>query len=319
MGTAVIKTRLLFASDFHGNETVWRKFLNAAKIFDCNVLLCGGDMTGKVMVPITRRAEGGYTATLMNKRYRINEEDLLEFKRRVRTYSYIPYVCSEEEYRRLSEHPEEVEKVFEKIERETLKDWCDLVPQRLPKGTRLIMNTGNDDKLALDEVLRNHPAIVYADEEVIKIDERHEMACFSWSNPTPWDSPREAPEEELEIRIENVLANVRNMPDAIFAFHVPPYDSQIDKAPKLDENLRVVVEGGRTIMVPVGSKAVRKAIERHQPLIGLHGHIHESPGMYKIGRTVCVNPGSEYAEGLLKAYVIEFENGRIARLQRIEG
>ena len=309
----------MFASDFHGNETVWRKFLNSAKIFNCNVLLCGGDMTGKVMVPIIRHTDGTYTATLMERRYRIRESDLLDFKKQVRTYSYIPYVCSEEEFRRLSDNPEEVEKVFEKIECEAVKDWCDLVPKKLPKGTKLIMNAGNDDKLAIDEVLRNHPAVVYADEEVIMMDDRHEMACFSWANPTPWDSPREAPEEQLETRIEKILSNVQNMPDAVFAFHVPPYNSQIDKAPKLDKSLNIVVEGGRPVTIPVGSKAIRKAIEKHQPLIGLHGHIHESPGVYKIGRTVCANPGSEYAEGLLKAYIVEFDDGKLGRLQRIEG
>ncbi|MEM3803273.1 MAG: hypothetical protein QXX17_02570, partial [Conexivisphaerales archaeon] len=187
------------------------------------------------------------------------------------------------------------------------------------KDVRVIMNAGNDDKLSLDQVLRSHPNVIYADEEVIDLDDKHEMACFSWSNPTPWNSPREAPEEVLEERLEKILANVKNMKNAIFAFHVPPYDSQIDRAPKLDENFNVVVQGGRPVMIPVGSKAVRKMIEKYQPLIGLHGHIHESPGMYKIGRTVCVNPGSEYAEGLLKAFLIDFEDGKISRLQRIEG
>ncbi|MEM0117198.1 MAG: metallophosphoesterase [Conexivisphaerales archaeon] len=313
------KTRMLFASDFHGNDTVWRKFLNSAKIFSCNVLLCGGDMTGKVMVPIVRHSDGSYTATLMEQRYRITESDLQAFKHEVRKYSYVPYVCSEEEYQRLSDHPDEVEKVFEKVEAESLKEWMDIIPQKVGKDVRVIMNAGNDDKLSLDQVLRSHPNVIYADEEVIDLDDKHEMACFSWSNPTPWNSPREAPEEVLEERLEKILANVKNMKNAIFAFHVPPYDSQIDRAPKLDENFNVVVQGGRPVMIPVGSKAVRKMIEKYQPLIGLHGHIHESPGMYKIGRTVCVNPGSEYAEGLLKAFLIDFEDGKISRLQRIEG
>jgi Icc-related predicted phosphoesterase len=313
------KTRLLFASDFHGNDTVWRKFLNSAKIFSCNVLLCGGDMTGKVMVPIVRHSNGTYTATLLDQPYRIVEADLQAFKQQVRKYSYIPYVCSEEEHLHLSQHPEDVERVFEKVEGESLKEWMDLIPQKVRKDVKVIMNAGNDDKLVLDQVMRSHPNVVYADEEVIKMDDRHEMACFSWSNPTPWNSPREAPEEVLEERLEKILSNVRNMQEAIFAFHVPPYDSQIDKAPKLDSNFNVVVEGGRPVSIPVGSKAVRKMIEKYQPLIGLHGHIHESPGVYKIGRTLCVNPGSEYAEGLLKAYLIDFEDGKIKRLQRIEG
>src|SRR5579885_3073118 len=285
------KTRMLFASDFHGNDTVWRKFLNSAKIFSCNVLLCGGDMTGKVMVPIVKHNDGSYTSTLLDQRYRITENDLQAFKHEVRKYSYVPYVCTEEEYQRLNEHPEEVEKVFEKVEAESLKEWMDIIPQKVGKDVKVIMNAGNDDKLSLDQVMRNHPNVIYADEEVI----------------------------ELEEKLEKILSNVKNMKNAIFAFHVPPYDSQIDRAPKLDSNFNVIVEGGRPVMIPVGSKAVRKMIEKYQPLIGLHGHIHESPGIYKIGRTVCVNPGSEYAEGLLKAFLIDFEDGKISRLQRIEG
>ncbi|MDZ7376563.1 MAG: hypothetical protein ONB13_08070, partial [candidate division KSB1 bacterium] len=71
------------------------------------------------------------------------------------------------------------------------------------------------------------------------------------------------------------------------------YQSMIDEAPLLDKDLNPVIQHGRVIMVPVGSKAVKKMIEKYQPFLGLHGHIHESSGCMKRGRTYCVNPGSE--------------------------
>ncbi|RLG63511.1 hypothetical protein DRO02_06455 [archaeon] len=71
-------------------------------------------------------------------------------------------------------------------------------------------------------------------------------------------------------------------------------------------------------MTHAGSKSVRYVIEKYQPLVSLHGHIHESFGFCKIGRTYCVNPGSEYAEGILRAFLVEIDGKKVKRLQRIE-
>ena len=79
----------------------------------------------------------------------------------------------------------------------------------------------------------------------------------------------------------------------------------IDQAPKLDEKAQVKIRYGSPEMVPVGSKSVRQAMEEYQPLLGLHGHIHESTGLERIGRTLCVNPGSSYMQGMLNAFVID--------------
>ena len=61
-------------------------------------------------------------------------------------------------------------------------------------------------------------------------------------------------------------------------------------------------------MASVGSIAVRAAIEKYQPLLGLHGHIHESRSAQKIGRTLCINPGSEYGEGVLRGILLELSS-----------
>jgi hypothetical protein len=171
----------------------------------------------------------------------------------------------------------------------------------------------------LDEVIKADPHVTYAEESVVSLDGEHEAACLGWSNPTPWNSPRECSEEELMTKLEKVASQVQNVDRSLFCLHCPPYESQIDQAPLLDKNLRPVMEGGRPKLIPVGSKSVRAIIEKYQPLLGLHGHIHECRGFMNIGRTRCMNPGSEYTEGILSAYLIEIDGEKIKRLQRVEG
>ena len=312
------KTRIIFSSDFHGSDVVWRKFLNSASMFNANVLLMGGDMTSKVMVPIVREPEGGYTANFLGKQVKISEEGLSDLKKQIRQHCYLPYVCSKAEVEKLSRDQEYVEKVFEDLEVEMVKDWLSLIPKKAP-DVRVIIHPGNDDKFVLDDVLRNSPNIVFAEESVVRFDDRHEAACVGWSNPTPWHSPRECTEEQLLEKLEKTVSQLKSVETSCFCFHVPPYNSTIDMAPKLDATLRPVYEGGRPAFIPVGSKSVRRVIEKYQPLLGLHGHIHESPGLVKIGKTQCINPGSEYSEGILRAYIIELEDGKAKRLQRLEG
>jgi Icc-related predicted phosphoesterase len=312
------KTRIIFSSDFHGSDVVWRKFLNSASMFKANVLLMGGDMTSKVMVPIVREPEGGYSANFLGKRVKISEDGLADLKKQIRQHCYLPYVCTKDEVEKLSQDQEYVEKVFEDLEVEMVKDWLSLIPKKAPDA-RVIVHPGNDDKFVLDDVLKNSPNVVYAEESVVHFDDRHEGACVGWSNPTPWHSPRECSEEQLLEKLEKTVSQLRSVETSCFCFHVPPYNSTIDMAPKLDATLRPVYEGGRPTFIPVGSVSVRKVIEKYQPLLGLHGHIHESPGLVKIGRTQCINPGSEYSEGILRAYIVELEGGKVRRLQRLEG
>jgi len=312
------KTRIIFSSDFHGSDVVWRKFLNSASMFQANVLLMGGDMTSKVMVPIVRTDGGAYTATFLGKHLNITDEGLSDLKKEIRKHCYLPYVCAKEDVDALSRSQDRVEEVFEQLEVEMLKDWLSLIPVKAP-GVKVIFHPGNDDKFVLDEVLKSSPNVTFAEESVVSFDDYHEAACVGWSNPTPWQSPRECSEEELLEKLERTVSQLRSIETSSFCFHVPPYNSTIDMAPKLDSDLRPVYEGGRPAFIPVGSTSVRRVIEKYQPLLGLHGHIHESPGLVKVGKKQCINPGSEYTEGVLRAYIIELEKGKIKRLQRLEG
>jgi Icc-related predicted phosphoesterase len=316
------KTRFLFSTDFHGSETIWRKFLNASKHFDLDALVLSGDMMGKLMIPIVERPDGKYDASLHAETFVLTKEEIPEFAKRCRMITYLPYVTKPEEVEHISKDENYREDLFEKLEQETISTWLSLIPGRVPEKCKVILSPGNDDKLSIDTIIRAEMAnisnIVFGEQEVVALDEEHEVLCFGWSNPTPFNSPRECSEEEIEERLEMVVAQIKNMKTAVFCIHVPPYQSSLDEAPLITKDLKYDMSSGRIQMVPVGSTGVRKIIEKYQPLLGLHGHIHESPGFIHIGRTQCLNPGSEYAEGILKAFLVEINGPKITQLRRVE-
>ena len=309
----------MFSTDFHGSETVWRKFLNSAKYFDLDALVMSGDMTSKVIVPIIKRNDGKYDAHFLGEDHVLDKSELPEFEKECRMVAYMPYRTTPEEAAHIAADEQYREDLFERLECQTMETWLSLIPDRVPDGVRIIMSPGNDDKFAIDEVIRAYDRVIFGEEEVVHLDDEHEVLCFGWSNPTPFNSPRECPEEEMEARLEATVAKVQNLKTAVFCIHVPPFESIIDEAPAVDEQMRQVVRGAHQVMVPVGSKAVRKIIEKHQPLVALHGHIHESPGFVRIGRTQCLNPGSEYNEGIFKGYLVEIKGDKILQLRRVEG
>jgi Icc-related predicted phosphoesterase len=316
------KTRFLFSTDFHGSETIWRKFLNSAKYFDLDALILSGDMMGKLMIPIVERPDGKYNAALQAEKFVLTKEEIPEFSKKCRMIAYIPHVTTPEEVDRIATDEAYREDLFEKMEQDTVRTWLSLVSDRVPPSCRVILSPGNDDKLSIDDIIReemaNIPNLIFGEEEVVRLDEDSEILCFGWSNPTPFDSPRECSEEELEERLEKVAQQVEDPDTAVFCIHVPPYDAIIDYAPKITDDLRYDMRRGHIEMIPVGSTAVRKIIEKYQPLLGLHGHIHESPGFVHIGRTQCLNPGSEYTEGILKGYLVEIDGDKVLQLRRVE-
>ncbi|MBC7131286.1 metallophosphoesterase, partial [Candidatus Bathyarchaeota archaeon] len=307
-------TRMLFATDMHGSEGTWRKFLNAAAMLKVDIAICGGDLTGKMIVPIVKRKDGKYTYYHLKKTHTIKEDELDKAIKEIKGIGYYPYVTTESEYKEMTENPKKVDEIFNRVMLETLEEWFDLIPQKIPEDIKVVVCPGNDDRFEVDKVVEMHKHVINGEGKVIEIDDAHEMVSCGWVNPTPWKTAREEEEEKLEERLEKYISQLKNPESAIFNFHAPPYQSKIDEAPLLDKDLNPVIQQGRVIMVPVGSKAVRKMIEKYKPFLGLHGHIHESSGCIKIGKTYCVNPGSEYAEGILRAFLIEFKGDKITRL-----
>jgi Icc-related predicted phosphoesterase len=312
-------TKILFATDMHGSEGTWKKFLNASAMLKVNIAVCGGDLTGKMIVPIVKGKDGKYAYYLMGKTHTTDSEGLAKAFKDVRGIGYYPYETSENEYKEMTEDPKKVDEVFHNVMIATIKRWLDMIPEKVPKETRVIVCPGNDDRFDVDALIESHKDVINGEGKVIDIDDSHEMISCGWVNPSPWNTTREEDDEKLEQRLESHISKLKNVKSAIFNFHAPPFESKLDDAPLLDKELNPMIQGGSVVLVPVGSKAVRKMIEKHQPFLGLHGHIHESSGSMKIGRTHCVNPGSEYAEGIIRAFLIEFKGDKLIKLQRIEG
>jgi len=296
---------IYFASDIHGSDVCWRKFLNAARFYGADILIMGGDVSGKAVVPIVAR-EGGYLAREITGEKLLSTGELDQVEEQIRDMGFYPYCTTEEELDQTWNDRDAVHRVFLDLMRQSLERWLAWAEQKLAgTGVRLYVMTGNDDPPELRDLLAGSDVLTDPEEQLIDLGDGFSMISCGWSNRTPWNSPREMDETDLERHIEKLAAEVPDPSRAVFSLHVPPARTAIDRAPVLDESLKPVVRGGAVMMESVGSEAVRRVIERHQPMLSLHGHIHESRGAVRIGRTLCINPGSEYADGILQGALVE--------------
>ena len=295
--------KIFFATDIHGSEICWRKFLNSAAFYKADMVVLGGDVTGKVMVPIVAYP-GYWQVTLGGQAQRLETQaELDEVQRLIRNRGSYPAIVTPDELTVLSEEQGAVDRRFTVEMIKSLDRWLDMADGKLKGGDiPCILNGGNDDIWEIDDVIESSPCVSFAEGKVLELDGFH-LVSMGWTNPTPWDTFREAPEEELAAKIETIVAGVPDMERAIFNFHAPPYGSGLDEAPALDATLRPT--HGGAVMKPVGSTAVRDAIMEHQPMLSVHGHIHESRGVKRIGRTFAINPGSVYGDGVLQGAVLE--------------
>lgn len=314
-------TRLFFTTDLHGSETAFIKFVNAAEHYQANAIVLGGDITGKMMISIIKRP-GRWEANLFGQLHVVDEAgtELEHLERVIRTNGFYPYRTTPEEVEELYADPAKVDSLFTRLMQESLARWMQIAEDKLTgRGVGCFICLGNDDRDEIIPIIEQSEVVTYADGKVVFLDETHEMASCGYSNMTPWHCPRDVTEEELAQKIEAVVSQVDNLQNCVFNFHTPPYDSTLDLAPELDEELKPVQVAGQPNIIPVGSTAVRDAIEQHQPMAGLHGHIHESRGIYQIGRTVCINPGSEYSEGVLRGVLVNLKDGKLISHQFVAG
>jgi Icc-related predicted phosphoesterase len=309
----VATTRVFFITDVHGSTRCFKKFLNAAKFYDANVLVLGGDITGKLLIPIIDQGDGTFRCTFEGSELALKDRaDIDGIIAKANDSGYYTQLMTKKEYEETAADPKNVRAAFVKAMVDRVGEWIRLAEERLSKaGVACYISPGNDDIFDIDAVLSSSNYVINPEGRVVSIDADHEMITLGYTNHTPWNSPREVDEDELGNKIEAMASGVKNMKSAIFNIHVPPINTVIDKAPMVDANLKVVVKGNQVQMVSAGSSACRKAIEAHQPLLGIHGHIHESKGIVKIGRTLCANPGSEYGEGILRGFLAQLEGDRI--------
>ena len=297
-------SRVFFATDLHGSEMCWRKFLNAAKFYDADVLICGGDMTGKAIVPIVQE-NGHFTFTLAGVQQAVGADQVGEVEAQIRRKGYYPLQMSVERLHELDQDEKVRAETFQRVMLEGVDRWMSMAADKLRgTGVRCFVCPGNDDEMEVDDVIRRSDLVELGEGRLVEID-GWTMISTGWSNHTPWNTHREETEEALGDRIEAMAKQVPDASRAIFNLHCPPYKSGLDEAPAIDADLKLL-HGGRALR-PVGSTAVRSAIEKHQPLLSLHGHIHESKGAIKIGKTLSINPGSSYEEGMLMGAIIQLD------------
>lgn len=308
-----MNTRIFCTTDVHGSDVVFRKFVNAGKFYKADIVFLNGDLTGKAIIPIVEKTPNTFEAIIIgSKQNAKGMDELKNLESKIANLGFYPYHTDKQGLEELSANPTKVSELFKDLMIKTMERWIELLEQNL-KGTgiKCFMLPGNDDALDIDEPIFRSDYLINPEGKVVDLDGTHEMISTGYSNPTPWDTPREESEEALRNRIETMIPRVKDMETCIFNLHAPPYKSGLDEAPQLDKSLKQVSTVGEVVMSAVGSTAVREAIEAHQPLVGLHGHIHESKGARKIGRTLCLNPGSEYQSGVLKGILMNFDKKKL--------
>ena len=316
--------RLYVCSDIHASERAWRKFLNAMRsnVYRVDAALIAGDLTGKALVAVVRADDGSsWTAEVLGQR-RIarNETELAELERSIADLGYYAVRVSAGEHAAMEADPALVRSAFDERIAGRLREWMALAAERLDRsGVPVYLMPGNDDDREIDPILDASTYCRNVNEQVVELTPWHQLVSMGWSSPTPWHTPRELPEEEFLDRLSGLLAGVRDSRRTVMMTHVPPYDSGLDTAPLLSPDLRPTVSAGDLLRGPVGSTGVRAAIEKFRPVLGVHGHIHESGGERRIGDTVCVNAGSEANHGILRAYLVDLTADGVERTLRVEG
>lgn len=311
---------IFYASDIHGSERVFRKFLNAAPFYGADAVIFGGDITGKALIPVVETTPARFHVELFGQVHEVDTGTALDdVETRIRNNGFYPYRTTPDELTQMQQDPAHLKAIFSRVMAETAERWVTLADERFrAAGIQALMMPGNDDEPALKRILGQGDWIVDAEGRCVEID-GYQVISFGFSTTTPWHSPREITEEEMASTIGGLVAKLDPGRPAIFNFHDPPHGSGLDMAPRLTADLRVETGGGQTLLAAVGSRSVREAIERVQPILSLHGHIHESRAAARIGRTVTINPGSTYGEGTLQGALITLEGGQVKTHQLVSG
>jgi uncharacterized protein len=318
--------RLYVCSDIHASERTWRKFLNAmrANVYKVDAAVIAGDLTGKALIAVVQGGHGGgeaWTATLLGqRRVARTEQELADLERSIADLGYYAVRVTETERLELEQNPALVTEHFRQRMIGRLREWLDLAAERLEgSGIPVYLMPGNDDEFDIDPILGESTYCRNVNEQVIDLTPWHQLVSMGWSSPTPWSTPRELPEEAFLDRLSGLMRGVRDSRKTVMMTHVPPYDSGLDTAPLLSPDLRPQVTAGDLMRGPVGSTGVRAAIEQFRPVLGVHGHIHESGGERRIGDTLCVNAGSESSMGVLRGYLVDISQNGVEQSLRVEG
>lgn len=307
------RTRILFATDLHGADVVFRKFLNAVGVYEADIAVLGGDLTGKSIVPVVETSRGHSASVRGNQELATTDEELERIVKLIRDTGQYPVTMTETEEANLGR--EAIDELFVSACHKQVQDWMERAAERLePEGVPVYVTGGNDDYFSIEEILDKAPYVQNAEGQVLELRPGLEMISTGYGNLTPWKCPRDITEEQLAEKIETMASQLSDPRVAIFNLHVPPLGSGLDLCPKLDTSVYPPRPMAGEVAA-VGSSAVRDAIGRFGPMLSLHGHIHEAAGVRELGSTTAVNPGSEYAQGVLRSAVIDIRDGEVDSAQ----
>jgi uncharacterized protein len=311
---------IYFATDIHGSEHCFRKFLNAGSFYGVDAVILGGDIVGKALIPVAKMADGAWEATFFGKPIRMeSEHELEEFERRVRTRGYYPYRSTPDEVAEIAKHGEALDHAFERAIGRSVEEWVGMADEKLrAAGIPCLVMPGNDDPPMVKGCLNQASWLTQSEDRIVELGP-YQVISLGYSTPTPWDSPREISEDEMRAKLRDVIGRLQPGKPVILNLHNPPHDTRTDRAYKLTQDMRIQTAGGEPVLAPVGSVAVREAIEEVQPVLSLHGHIHESRAMGTLGRTQICNPGSLYTEGALQGVIVVLDGDKVKSHKFVTG
>jgi Icc-related predicted phosphoesterase len=314
--------RIFFVTDIHGSDSCFRKFLSAPRVYKADILILGGDITGKVLIPITKLDDGTYQAVFLGKEHHLkSSEELHWLEQAIADSGYYYFHSTRTELENFDSSREAQERMFLEAMKSRLADWVSYGEKILKESQAICYFTGgNDDFQEVLDSVNDSEHFKNTDNKVVELESGHELVSLGWSNMTPWKCPRDCSEQDLQIRIEKLVSSINDSSKSIFNFHVPPINSGLDTAIKLDDSVnppKPIIQSGEPMRFGAGSVSVRKAIEERQPLLDLCGHIHESSGVCRIGKTLVINPGSEYGEGVLRGVILNLREKKILSWQLV--
>ncbi|MFP3279018.1 MAG: metallophosphoesterase [Candidatus Micrarchaeota archaeon] len=317
--------KFFFSSDLHGSEVVFNKLINAASFYNVKHIIVGGDLTGKILVPIVKDSNNIYKLNMFGEQKKVKEKELEDVKHELRAAGEYYTVMEKEEYEAVADNKEKMQELFLKEVISSLAQFIEKASNKLrPLGAKIYIMPGNDDFEQVADFLEKNAneSVVSLDGKIVDI-EGYEFLGYGYSNPTPWHTPREKEEDTIYKELKRLAEKVEQE-KSVFVIHPPPIDTKIDKAPKLDSELRQEISAGYMNVVSAGSVSVRRIIEEYAPIAGFHGHIHESAGIdyikAKNGRMVPVlNPGSAYSSGMLNGIIAEIEDGKLTKYNFTRG
>jgi Icc-related predicted phosphoesterase len=299
---------------------VFRQFLNAAPFYKAQAVIFGGDLTGKALVPLVEVAPGRFEAKAAGVDQVVETGSALDaLETSVRNRGSYPYRTTPAELAAMNADPDVVRAIFSRVMAESAERWVTLADERLrAAGIPALMMPGNDDEPEVKRLLAQGDWITDAEGRCVELD-GFQVVSWGYATTTPWHSPREVTEEAMATALDGLVGQLDLDRPVVFNFHDPPIESGLDLAYKMTPDMKVVMTGGQPMLAPVGSTAVRAVLERVQPVLSLHGHIHESRGIAKVGRTVVINPGSAYVDGTLQGVLVALTADKVVGQQLVTG